>query len=30
MTSDEQVTIEEEWQIYRGYENLEKKIKGLR
>jgi UDP-N-acetylglucosamine 1-carboxyvinyltransferase len=29
MTSDEQVTIEEEWQIYRGYENLEQKIKGL-
>jgi UDP-N-acetylglucosamine 1-carboxyvinyltransferase len=29
MTSNEQVTIEEEWQIYRGYENLEQKIKGL-
>jgi UDP-N-acetylglucosamine 1-carboxyvinyltransferase len=29
MTSDEQVTIEEEWQIYRGYEHLEQKIKGL-
>jgi UDP-N-acetylglucosamine 1-carboxyvinyltransferase len=30
MTSDEQVTIEEEWQIYRGYEHLEQKIKGLK
>lgn len=29
MTSDEVVTIEDEWQIYRGYEKLEEKIKGL-
>lgn len=30
MTSDEEVIIEDEWQIYRGYENLEEKLKGLR
>jgi UDP-N-acetylglucosamine 1-carboxyvinyltransferase len=30
MTSDEVVTIEDEWQIYRGYEKLEEKIKGLK
>lgn len=29
MTSEEIVTIEEEWQIYRGYEHLEQKIKNL-
>lgn len=29
MTSDETIYIEEEWQIYRGYEKLEEKIKGL-
>lgn len=30
MTSNEIVTIENDWQIYRGYENLEEKIKGLK
>jgi UDP-N-acetylglucosamine 1-carboxyvinyltransferase len=30
MTSDEIVSIEDEWQIYRGYEKLEEKIKGLK
>jgi UDP-N-acetylglucosamine 1-carboxyvinyltransferase len=30
MTSDEIVTIEDEWQIYRGYEGLGDKIKGLK
>lgn len=29
MTSDEEVIIEDEWQIYRGYENLEEKLKQL-
>jgi UDP-N-acetylglucosamine 1-carboxyvinyltransferase len=29
MTSDEIVSIEDEWQIYRGYEGLGDKIKGL-
>jgi UDP-N-acetylglucosamine 1-carboxyvinyltransferase len=29
MTSDEIVSIEDEWQIYRGYEKLEEKIKSL-
>jgi UDP-N-acetylglucosamine 1-carboxyvinyltransferase len=29
MTSEEQVVIEDEWQIYRGYENLEEKLKSL-
>lgn len=29
MTSDEEVTIEEDWQIYRGYENLAAKIEAL-
>ncbi|MEL1243420.1 UDP-N-acetylglucosamine 1-carboxyvinyltransferase [Flavobacterium sp. DGU11] len=29
MTSDEVVTIEEDWQIYRGYENLSEKIQAL-
>ncbi|HIB38449.1 UDP-N-acetylglucosamine 1-carboxyvinyltransferase [Mesonia sp.] len=29
MTSEEEVIIEDEWQIYRGYENLEEKISNL-
>lgn len=29
MTSNEVVTIEDEWQIYRGYEKLDEKIKSL-
>jgi UDP-N-acetylglucosamine 1-carboxyvinyltransferase len=29
MTSEEIVVIEDEWQISRGYENLESKLKGL-
>ena len=29
MTSDEEVIIENEWQIYRGYENLETKLAQL-
>ncbi|OIQ21433.1 MAG: UDP-N-acetylglucosamine 1-carboxyvinyltransferase [Flavobacterium sp. MedPE-SWcel] len=30
MTTDEEVIIEDDWQIYRGYENLEEKLKNLR
>lgn len=30
MTSNEEVIIEDEWQIYRGYENLEEKLGALR
>lgn len=30
MTSEEQITIEDDWQIYRGYENLEKKLSLLK
>ncbi|OYQ43957.1 UDP-N-acetylglucosamine 1-carboxyvinyltransferase [Flavobacterium aurantiibacter] len=30
MTSDEQITIEDDWQIYRGYENLELKLANLK
>jgi UDP-N-acetylglucosamine 1-carboxyvinyltransferase len=29
MTSEEEVVIENDWQIFRGYENLEQKLKGL-
>lgn len=29
MTSEEEVIIEDEWQIYRGYENLEEKLTKL-
>ncbi|AXG73159.1 UDP-N-acetylglucosamine 1-carboxyvinyltransferase [Flavobacterium arcticum] len=30
MTTDEEVIIEDDWQIYRGYENLEEKLKNLK
>jgi UDP-N-acetylglucosamine 1-carboxyvinyltransferase len=30
MTSDEQVIIEDDWQIYRGYENLSQKLENLK
>ncbi|MBF01559.1 UDP-N-acetylglucosamine 1-carboxyvinyltransferase [Flavobacterium coralii] len=30
MTSDEQITIEDDWQIYRGYENLAQKLENLK
>ncbi len=30
MTSDEQIIIEDDWQIYRGYENLEHKLSLLK
>jgi UDP-N-acetylglucosamine 1-carboxyvinyltransferase len=29
MTSDEEVIIEDDWQIYRGYENLKEKLSNL-
>jgi UDP-N-acetylglucosamine 1-carboxyvinyltransferase len=29
MTSEEEVVIEDDWQIYRGYENLSEKLKNL-
>lgn len=30
MTSEQEVIIEDEWQIYRGYENLQEKLNGLK